>query len=60
MTGESLKVSRAFLQPPEKVETILVSLGVVVHVDLGGLFVRYLGELISLRCGFSEGFTHAA
>jgi hypothetical protein len=45
MTSESLKVSRAFLQPPEKVETILVSLGVVVHVDIGGLFVRCLGEV---------------
>jgi hypothetical protein len=43
--GKRLRISCAIPQPPEEVESALVCLGVVVHVDIGRLFVGDLCEV---------------
>lgn len=44
MASKRLKISWTLLQPPEEVESILVCLRVVAHVDIGWLFVGGLCE----------------
>lgn len=45
VASESLKTSGAFLKPPKEVETIWVTVGMIVHIYVGGLLIRDLGEV---------------